>query len=207
MWIEAISGGGVTPTPITPSNTTPASMTSGTAYEPTANGYAISSYSSITPSGTPEYLYSSDIYKLTVAGWIIDGWGNVTPTAEGTYFASGMRKMSTSGYAYSQKPKLKIGTFTPSSSRFSVTGVGFKPKYLAIYTARTDETLMGCMYIYNEDFSTTKYIYSSGDATGALRNIGETGNYRLYSIDNDGFTINGYSTASWRGTGYYFALG
>lgn len=106
MWIEAISGGGVTPTPITPSNTTPASMTSGTAYEPTANGYAISSYASKTPSSTPEYLYSGHIYKLTAAGWIIDGWGDVTPTPEGTYFASGMRKMSSSGYAYSQKPSV-----------------------------------------------------------------------------------------------------
>lgn len=103
--------------------------------------------------------------------------------------------------------KVKIGTFTPQASRFSVTGVGFKPKYLAIYVARTTVTSTGVMFIYNEDFSTTKYMSASGDGTGALRDFGLSDNYRLYSIDNDGFTINGFTTASWRGTGYYFAIG
>lgn len=102
---------------------------------------------------------------------------------------------------------VKIGTFTPQASQFSVTGVGFKPKYLAIYVARTTATSMGCMYIYDEDFSTTKYMMASGDGTGALRDFGLSNNYRLYSIDNDGFTLTGFSTASWRGTGYYFAIG
>lgn len=170
MWIEAISGGGVTPTPITPSNTTPASMTSGTAYEPTANGYAIenydsvtpsstpasvasgdivkiggsgvivdsiptptsitpsnsspvsltantpvkptangyaiSSYSSLTPSSTPANISSGSIYKAGGSGYAIDGYVTVTPTTSGIYFTSGMKKMSTSGYAYSQQPSV-----------------------------------------------------------------------------------------------------
>lgn len=63
------SGGGVTPTPITPSNSSPAAMTSGTAYEPTANGYAISSYSEITPSDSSatQLIYNS-IYKISGSG-------------------------------------------------------------------------------------------------------------------------------------------
>lgn len=67
----------VEPTPstaITPSNSSPASMTSGQRYTPSSNGYAIQSYS------------------------------NVTPTSSGTYFSSGMKKMSSSGYAYSSQP-------------------------------------------------------------------------------------------------------
>lgn len=61
-------------TPITPSDSSPVSMTSGETYEPTTNGYAIASYTS------------------------------VTPTTSGAYFSSGMKKMSSSGYAYSSKP-------------------------------------------------------------------------------------------------------
>lgn len=103
--------------------------------------------------------------------------------------------------------QVKIGTFTPQSSRFSVTGVGFKPKYLAIYTARTTPTNPGILYIYNQDFSQTQFAFGAGDSNAVLGNLGTNSNYRLYSIDNDGFTINGYYTASWRGTGYYFAVG
>ena len=59
-------------TPITPSNASPASMTSGTGYKPTANGYAISSYDSVTPSSTPESVASGDIVKIGGSGVIVD---------------------------------------------------------------------------------------------------------------------------------------
>lgn len=63
------------PLPITPSDSAPASMSSDIAYEPDSAGYAIQSYQSITPaSGGTQ--------------------------GSGTYFSSGMVKMSTSGYAY-----------------------------------------------------------------------------------------------------------
>lgn len=162
----------------------------------------------ITPSDvTPVALVNGETYEMGGNGYAIESYDDVTPTALGAAFLAGMNKMSAGGFAYSEKPKIKIGTFTPSASQFSVTGVGFKPKYLAVYTARTTPTNPGILYIYNEDFSTEKYMYGSGDASVTLRDLGETGNYRLHSIDNDGFTVNGYVTASWRGTGYYFALG
>ncbi len=66
----------VSGTAITPSNSSPASMTSGTLYTPSASGYAISSYDSVSPSSS------------------------------GTYFSSGMKKMASSGYAYSSQPAI-----------------------------------------------------------------------------------------------------
>ena len=71
---------------ITPSNTSPASMSANSNYKPSQNGYAISSYDSVTPSSS------------------------------GTYFSSGMKKMASSGYAYSSQPTVeleftKIGEF------------------------------------------------------------------------------------------------
>lgn len=73
-------------TSITPSNTSPVSMSSGSNYSPTASGYAISSYD------------------------------NVTPTADGTYFSTGMKKMSAAGYAYSEKPTVQETTLWTNSS-------------------------------------------------------------------------------------------
>lgn len=104
--------------------------------------------------------------------------------------------------------KVKVGTFTNvDSTRFSVTGVGFKPKYLAIYIARTTPSNAGVTYVYNPDFSETQVMRAAGDTTLALNNLGITNTYCLYSIDDDGFTINGFTNSSWRGTGYYFAIG
>lgn len=59
-------------TPITPSNSSPASMTANTGYKPTANGYAIASYDSITPSSAPESVASGDIVKIGGSGVIVD---------------------------------------------------------------------------------------------------------------------------------------
>lgn len=138
-------GGGVTPTSITPSNSSPASMTAGNAYEPTANGYAISSYTRVTPLNTsPVGLSSGSIYKMDSSGFAINTYSNLTPSdysspvslqnsgvykptescyaissytdispsSSGTYFASGMNNMSTSGYAYSSKPSPSFSATT-----------------------------------------------------------------------------------------------
>lgn len=68
-------------TPITPSNSSPASMTSGTGYKPTANGYAISSYREITPSpwqsGTP--ISSGDIIRFTGDGYAVPEDEEIAP--------------------------------------------------------------------------------------------------------------------------------
>lgn len=103
--------------------------------------------------------------------------------------------------------KCKQGTFTPEANQFHVN-VGFKPKYLAISCFRTNN-YAGTSYMYNEDVSSTKYIYSSSDSGGTLstQDLGTSTTYRLYSIDDDGFTMNAFTTSSWRGNAYYIAIG
>ena len=57
---------------ITPSNTTPVSIVSDEVYSPSAPGYVISSYDSVTPSSTPESVSSGDIVKMGGSGVIVD---------------------------------------------------------------------------------------------------------------------------------------
>lgn len=71
VYDAGVAAGG-TSTPITPSNSSPASMTSGTKYTPSTNGYAIRSYDSVTPSSTPESVASGDIVKIGGSGVIVD---------------------------------------------------------------------------------------------------------------------------------------
>ena len=193
-------------TNVTPSDSSPVTLTSGDIVKLGGNGKAVQNVNSITPSSSAPLMSSGSIYKAESRGYAINNYQIITPSTSGAYFASGFNKMTSSGYAYSQKPKLAVGTFTAQSSRFSVTGVGFKPKYLAVYVAKTNDAT-GISYIYNEDVSTTYVITGSADGYLAARDLGSSTSYRLYSIDSDGFTINGFSTAAWRGTGYYFALG
>lgn len=65
-----VSGGSATP--ITPSNANPVALTSGVAVQPTANGYAIQSFDSVTPSSTPASVASGDIVKIGGSGVIVD---------------------------------------------------------------------------------------------------------------------------------------
>lgn len=57
-----------TPPSITPSNSSPAALTSGSAVTPSANGYAIESYDTVVPSGTPVYKTAGSIVQFAVYG-------------------------------------------------------------------------------------------------------------------------------------------
>ena len=65
-----VSGGSAIP--ITPSNANPAALSSGVAVEPTANGYAISSYDNVTPSSTIRQVSSGNIVKFNSSGVVVD---------------------------------------------------------------------------------------------------------------------------------------
>lgn len=105
---------GVTPTPITPSNSSPAALTSGSAVSPTANGYAIESYSTVTPQeGIANQLVSGSLVKMNGSGYGIKDFTQITPSNEVPVFLTSSKfyKPSSSGYAifsYSNK--------TPSDS-------------------------------------------------------------------------------------------
>jgi len=125
----------------------------GTYVEPTINN--------ITPSNSsPASMSANSNYKPSAAGYAISSYDNVTPTASGAYFASGMKKMSSSGYAFSTNKLNKFGKAPDaykiaklsSGATMSVT-VTQKPKFL-IYT-----------YVYNVDtIITTTVDVSSGKA-------------------------------------------
>lgn len=91
--------GGVTPTSITPSNATPAALTADTPVNPTANGYAIASYSNVTPSNnSPATLNSYNPVIPLGNGYAIENYSNVTPTSSPSLQQSGFIKLNGNAY-------------------------------------------------------------------------------------------------------------
>lgn len=159
--VDPIPSEYVIPTAITPSNSSPVSMASGSAYKPSANGYAISSYSSSSKS----------------------------PSSSGTYFSSGWNYMNSSGYAYSPNPpSCKTGSFSWSSSAQTTVNVGFKPKYLCIRGQSTSPTMI--IYNEDAASGTTQFLHANGNNTVTTRNLGTSTGQYLYSINSNGFTVN-----------------
>lgn len=125
-----------TPTPITPSNASPASLGANIPVEPTTNGWAIQSYSDITPGNPPLYMTQGNIYKAAAPGWAIDDYSDITPTSDGAYFASGIRRMMTSGYAYTEPPSSnnysEVGRDVASGQTHTISGLTSGHKYLVL---------------------------------------------------------------------------
>lgn len=89
------------------------------------------------------------------------------------------------------------GQFTSSTTTATTIVLGFKPKYLCIMLAAsaTSNTLK----IYNENMQTTKFL-----ANTTWTALGGTGTANIYSINDDGFTVNKDSSArAWQ----WFAVG
>lgn len=93
---------GVTPTPITPSNVSPVALTSGSAVTPTANGYAIESYSSLSPSNSsPKSITSGNIYKASADGVAFASFTEIQPSSaymQGVSSGDVIKIIGTSGY-------------------------------------------------------------------------------------------------------------
>lgn len=103
-WVNGnkVSGSYTPPsaTAITPSNSSPASMTSGATYEAQANGYAIASYSNVTPGSIPSSVSSGAIVKVGGAGMIVDEVSGMTPTSTPKALTNGKTYyMEGGGYA------------------------------------------------------------------------------------------------------------
>lgn len=101
-------------TPITPSNSSPASMTSGTGYKPTTNGYAIESYSDISISqGAWTLLYDGEIYKMgnTAVATLASTIKMLTPSdaSPAQIENGGYYNAMNSGYAYKTQVHLLPG--------------------------------------------------------------------------------------------------
>lgn len=97
---------------VTPSNSIPPDLERNKVYQPTSAGYAISDYDLLEPSNsTPRAISTGHMYAPEGSGYAIESYSNVTPSADGTYFSSGMKKMSSSGYAYSSQPSANMDFF------------------------------------------------------------------------------------------------
>ena len=199
----------VTPTSITPSNSNPVALTANNPVNPTSSGYAIYSYGNLEPSNaSPVYLYGNSIYKVTTAGYAISSYTNKTPSDSSPASVSSgaiiKNAGSSTGYLYASSglKKFKNGTFTMSSTSGTVDTVtlGFQPKYICMYNNPTGTPTL--MSVYDENFSTTKWIRVSSLGI-AVPNIGNSQNFNINSITNTGFTTRAYNGATVR----YFAIG
>lgn len=93
-----------------------------------------------------------------------------------------------------------------TASNLKIT-LGFKPKALQIFIRGNDTNTITLQY--DENISTTKYVrnYTASSPQSSWQTIGSTTNQRrLYSIDNDGFTLTPNTDAT-SPTIYYSAIG
>ena len=172
--VGAIPSEYVVPTNITLSNSSSVSLTSGSAYKPDTNGYAIQNYSSITPSSSsPGYMAKNRFYRTNNNGYAIDTYQNITPASGGTSFNEGMVKMSQGGYAYAAQPSF--------ISMVSYTGA-----------TASSNSKPGTVYTYNFTQTGTYLIVVS-----AATNCSNTDGY--LKIINDGDTVVGtsYYISTW----------
>lgn len=84
--------------------------------------------------------------------------------------------------------KVANGTWTQSTTDRTKITLGFKPKYVAIQASAGSSSTN--MIVYNADISTTSFKYATANVYATDSNLGTSTNGVLYSIDNDGFTMN-----------------
>lgn len=99
----------------------------------------------------------------------------------------------------SSSAKISSALVPTTSGQSTTVTLGWQPKYLAI----VGDSNTGMMIIYNADRSTTAYQYAGASTHSSLVNLGTSSNYRLYSVDASGFTMNNCAGGSF----YYFAIG
>ena len=205
--VVKIGGSGVivdavpTPTSITPSNSSPVALTADTPVNPTVNGYAIESYSIIIPSYAVSAISAGSIYKANGYGYAIGSYQSKTPSTSGVSFDSGFVKMSSSGYAYSDKPTLKATTlYTNSSPSTSVTSG----------TVTLSQDIDNFDYIEIQCVvgtgSTSSYLYSGKFAVSDWKTMtSDSGKYAVVNFTNSNYrfdrmfyyssdTVVGYTT-------------
>ena len=102
---------------VTPSNSSPVSLSSGSIYKMGGAGKAVASVTTLTPSdSSPATITSGTVYKASANGKAVASVTDVTPSALGTSFSAGINKMSSAGYAYTEKPSVSITTLWTNAS-------------------------------------------------------------------------------------------
>ena len=93
---------------------------------------------------------------------------------------------------------------TSATSTVSITGLGFKPKHVSVFSNTTNKTA----YVYDENVSTTKYSGVQGAGAVNFKDMA-TNDYanQFSSIDADGFTLIRYVSGYSNGDIYWAAFG
>lgn len=84
--------------------------------------------------------------------------------------------------------KVANGTWKQSTTSRTKITLGFKPKYLAIQASAGSSA--SNMIVYNIDVSPTSFKFASQGTYATDLNFNSSTTGVLYSIDNDGFTMN-----------------
>lgn len=98
--------------------------------------------------------------------------------------------------------KTATGTFSTSTSTQTTMNIGFKPKQLTVLVF--EGNTKRAIHSYNADVSTSNYSVAGNATYLGTANLNTTTSGRIYSINDNGFTMN---KSSYVGTCYYFAIG
>jgi hypothetical protein len=99
--------------------------------------------------------------------------------------------------------KVKVGTFTASTSVKTTVELGFQPKYLTVGVG-TSSTFG--VSTYNEDiWGSSQFLYGSSAGSSLKVSLPYTGVNRLSQITSTGFEYN--KVSSGLTSAYYFAIG
>lgn len=157
-----------TPTDITPSNASPVALAANTPVNPTASGYAISSYSSKTPSDTnPPSISSGAIIKASASGYFTKNKHPVFGgTPNKTYQNNTAGTSGTVDITVSQKPRyIVVAIWGRNSNYRGFLGVvdveqqkGYRMGYVT--SGAVDESWSGYAN-YFTTISATKVTYNT----------------------------------------------
>lgn len=130
------------------------------------------------------------INSITNTGFIFNKSSN-SSYLRNLYFAIGEQNTA----------KTASGTFNSSSTNQTTVNIGFKPQYIAVIGRLNNSG--AALNIYDTRLSTTKCLYTGASTSLQYYNLGGKSDHHIYSINNDGFTINKGGNY----TGAYFAIG
>lgn len=174
------------------------------ATSPSAALQPVSAFGNLN-SGNTNYNYRYIVYKGSTTLFIANAY-SINASGSNSALAIPLEILGLNELAHGKRES-SLGTLTyQTSSNFKVT-LGFKPKALQVFMRGNDSNTITLQY--DENISTTKYVrnYTASTPQSGWQTIGSTTNQRrLWSIDDDGFTLTPNTDTS-TPTIYYSAVG
>ena len=139
-----------------------------------------------------------DNYAQFFATTTQDTTGAYFTTLDASGFTVGATNNAAATYYYiafkNTTNKVKVGTYSGSSSAQNITGVGFQPDFVFVKNADA-ETAVGAVYSINESYGNQSYYF-----TDTARVVGA-----ITDLISDGFSVGTNSTANGSGNTLYYA--